>query len=891
MFTDIVGSTMLRDTLIATHGEGEGNRLYREDILEPHNQRIRQLLAKYDGFEVKTNGDSFMVAFARPEGAVICAAAIQRSLRAEPIRTGDPTGPLAVRIGMHTGDAKYVERDGKPDYDGHAVNIAARVESLLKGGERVYCSGETKVLAKTAPGIRFHSYGPYTLKGVSARIEIFDILWDDALQPAPPEQPHDSLPYPWLTQWVGREREMTELAEALRASRLVTLHGTGGVGKTRLAVETLLARGGGLPREIVFVSLAAAADTQEGLLVVVREALGLTEVDAPDLESLCRQLRGGDRLLLLDNFESVKSAATSVPRLATTPGVRVLVTSQQALGVPGERVTELDPMETQGDLAALESHRLFVGLAQQRDARWQPDDETAMRDVLVATDGLPYLIELVAAVAPKRKLWQLADEIKNVRARYPGRHSSIDDCLEWALERLPQKERDALPRLAIFTGGFDARAAEEVAGTAIESLDVLVDASLLRFDCETGRYSMLPTTQQFLSARLGEQERTRLATAHAEWFIERLDRADDALRAKGGETQMAARRWIDAEYENIRQAVARAEEGEPELFRRAVESFAIYLQQTCRFSEEVALNETLLRRIDPETATQQWARTQNNLGIAYRNLPTGDRGENLAKAIACYEAALRVRSERNLPTDWASTQNNLGVAYSELPAGDRGENLAKAIACFEAALRVWTERDFPADWATTQNNLGNAYSELPTDNRADNLAKAIAFYEAALRVWTERDFPTDWATAQNNLAITYARLTTGDRDENRAKAIACYETALRVWTERDFPAQWRGFSTTSGTPTRSCRWTNEGRTWRRRSPATRRQRRYGQSATFQRIGRTRSTTSGMRIQSCRTADRMLTRAGRSSASRLPRAGISQSGSETKPRRRCNAPRN
>ena len=306
MFTDIVGSTMLRDTLIDAHGEREGNQLYRERILEPHNERIRELLTEHDGFEVKTNGDSFMVAFARPEDAVMCAAAIQRSLRAEPILTGEHK-PLAVRIGMHTGEAKYVVRDGKPDYDGHAVNIAARVESLLKGGERIYCSAQTKVLAKTSPGIRFHSYGPYTLKGVSAPIEIFDILWDDALQPAPPEQAQDTLPYPWLTPWVGRERQMTELAEALRASRLVTLHGTGGVGKTRLAVETLLAHGGGLPREIVFVSLELADDTPQGLLVAVREALGLTEVDAPDLDSLRRQLHGGDRLLLLDNCSTTSN--------------------------------------------------------------------------------------------------------------------------------------------------------------------------------------------------------------------------------------------------------------------------------------------------------------------------------------------------------------------------------------------------------------------------------------------------------------------------------------------------------------------------------------------------------------------------------------------------------
>ncbi len=790
MFTDIVGSTMLRDTVIATHGEAEGNRLYRERILEPHNQRIRDLLAKHEGFEVKTNGDSFMVAFARPEDAVMCATTIQRSLRTDPIRTGDHTEALAVRIGMHTGDAKYVERDGKPDYDGHAVNIAARVESLLKSGERAYCSGETKVLAKTAPGIRFHSYGPYTLKGVSARIEIFDILWDDALQPAPPEQPHETLPYPWLTQWVGREREMTELAEALRASRLVTVHGTGGVGKTRLAVETLLARGGGLPREIVFVSLATAADTPEGLLVAVRDALGLTEVDTPDLDALCRQLHGGDRLLLLDNFESVKSAAISVPRLATTPGVRVLVTSQQALGVPGERVVELDPMETKGDLAALESHRLFVGLAQQRDARWQPDDDTAMRDVLVATDGLPYLIELVAAVAPKRKLRQLADEIKNIRARYPGRHSSIDDCLEWALERLPEKEREALPRLAVFTGGFDAEAAEKVAGAAIESLDVLVDASLLRFDRETGRYSMLPTTQQFLLGWLGEEERTRLAGAHARWFIEGLVRANAAQRAKGGETQMAARRWIDEEYENVRQAVAHAAGEEPALFARAVTAFASYLGQTCRFSEEVRLQETLLRRINSEADPQQWARTQNNLGIAYMNLPTGDHSKNMAKAIACFEAAVGVWTERDFPAQWAMTQNNLGNVYWSLPTGDGGENLAKAIRCFEAALRVRTERDFPDQWAMTQNNLGNVYTDLLTGDRAENLAKAIASYEAALLVRTEPDFPVKWAMTQNNLGTAYLNLPTGDRGSNLAKAITCFQATLRIWSERDFPAHW-----------------------------------------------------------------------------------------------------
>lgn len=798
MFTDIVGSTLLRDTFIGEHGESDGNRIYRERLLDPHNTRIRAILEKHNGFEVKTNGDSFVVAFAQPEEAVLCAAAIQRSLRGDPIATRDPAAPLAVRIGIHTGTATYVERHGKPDYDGHAVNIAARVESLLKGGERIYCSHETAALAKTAPGLRFHSYGPYLLKGVSQKIEIVEVLWDDAVEPDPPKQPHETLPYPWLTPWVGREREMTALEEALRASRLVTLHGTGGVGKTRTAVETLLARAGGLPREIAFVFLERAADTAEGLLGAVRDAVGLTEVDAPDLDALRRQLQGGDRLLLLDNFESVRSAAASVPRLATIPGVKVLVTSQYALGVNGERVIELEPMETQGDLTTLESYRLFLGLAQQRDARWQPDDDDAMREVLAATDGLPYLIELVAAVASKRTLRQLADELKarlkDVRARgahalLAGRHASVQACLEWAFARLPTEDRQALPRLAIFADGFDAEAAEAVTATKLESLDVLVDASLLRFNRQSGRYSMLPTTQQFLREFLGE-EHTRLAAEHARWFIERLERADDALRAKGGDTQRAAKRWIDAEYENIRQAVAWTERSEPGLFQRAVINFAIFLLQTCRFSENTRLHEEMIHRIDAEAAPKAWAGAQNDLGVMYQHLPTGDRGNNLIKAIACYEAASSIYTQASFPKYWAMTQNNLAIAYRNLPTGDRSQNLAKAVQFYDAALRVYTERDFPVEWAMTQNNLGIAYTALPTGHKSVNLDKAIACFVAALRVYTERDFPIDWAMTQNNLGTAYSELPTGDPSENLAKAITCYKASLRVYTERDFPADW-----------------------------------------------------------------------------------------------------
>lgn len=775
MFTDIVNSTAMRDGLVAEHGEVEGNRFYRERYLDPHNARIRGFLGKHNGFEVKMIGDAFFAAFAQPSDAVLCAVAIQRSLREEPIG-------IAIRIGMHTGAATYKDHD----YDGHAVNIAARVESLLKGGERIYCSSEAAALAKNLPGIRYQSYGVYVLKGLSQPVEIIDVLWDAAMQPDPPLQPNERLPYPWLTSWVGREKEMDDLAAALRGSRLVTLHGIGGVGKTRLAVETLLAKGGGLPREVVFVSLELARNEPEGLLSAVRDALGLTEVDAPDFERLCRHLHRGDRLLLLDNFESVRDAARAVPRIAATPGVRILVTSQQALNAFGERVVELDRMTND------ESRRLFVTIAQQRDASWQPNDDSAMGDVLAATDGLPYLIEIVGAVASKRRLRQLADELTarltKVHSTDPSRlnrHASVQACLEWALERLPAAERQALPRLAIFAGSFDAEAAEAITATTIEILDTLVDASLIRFDRNTGRYSLLPTTRRFAHERM--EDREGLAASHSRWFIKRLDRADTALRAAGGAAQTDARRWITTEFENVHEAVAWAETKDSSLYELAVAALTIYLPQTYRFGELVRLNETLLRRINFEESPHGWAKAQNHLGLAYQQLPIGDRAENLTIAIACYQATLRVYTESDFPADWAMTQNNLGIAYRNLPTGDRGENLTTAIAYYQEALRIYTEHDFPTNWAATQNNLGTAYRNLPTGDRGENLEAAIVCYLAALRVRTESEFPVQWAMTQNNLGNTYSHLPIGDRSKNLEAAIACYQAALRVFTEPDFP--------------------------------------------------------------------------------------------------------
>ena len=191
---------------------------------------------------------------------------------------------------------------------------------------------------------------------------------------------------------------------------------------------------------------------------------------------------------------------------------------------------------------------------------------------------------------------------------------------------------------------------------------------------------------------------------------------------------------------------------EPIILTHLVAGLVSY--ERSEYTAALAHFEAMLRRSD--VPPEELSEIRFYVGNCHWHLAQGQRNmaEHLAQAIAAYEAALRVRTERESPADWATTQNNLGTAYANLPTGDRGENLRKAIACLEAALRVRTEREFPVQWATTQNNLGSAYAVLPTGDREENLRQAITYFESALTVWTETAFPYEHAMAARNLERT-----------------------------------------------------------------------------------------------------------------------------------------
>ncbi len=204
-----------------------------------------------------------------------------------------------------------------------------------------------------------------------------------------------------------------------------------------------------------------------------------------------------------------------------------------------------------------------------------------------------------------------------------------------------------------------------------------------------------------------------------------------------------------------------------------------------------------LRRIDlleaakaAVTDSVREASLNNSIGIAWSDLPTGDRAENVEKAIRHYELALEVWTHEAYPADWATTQNNLGAAYIDRVRGERAENVESAIEHYTQALEVYTREAFPERWAMTQNNLGVAYRNRIRGERAENVESAIEHYTQALEVYTREAFPERWAMTQNNLGVAYSDRVRGERAENVEKAIEHYMLALQVYTRETFPVDW-----------------------------------------------------------------------------------------------------
>lgn len=204
----------------------------------------------------------------------------------------------------------------------------------------------------------------------------------------------------------------------------------------------------------------------------------------------------------------------------------------------------------------------------------------------------------------------------------------------------------------------------------------------------------------------------------------------------------------------------------------------------------IACYEKALQVYTPDNFIEDWAMVQQNLGNAYRERIQDERAENLEQAIACYENALEIYSPKNSPQSWAITQSNLGNAYWKRIFGDHAENIERAIVCQKNALEVYTCEAYPQGWALTQHDLGIAYCQRILELEAENLKLAIICFDNALQVQTREDFPQEWAMTQLSLGNAYSYLTLGEPAENLEQAIVHYQNAFQIYTRQNFPQDW-----------------------------------------------------------------------------------------------------
>ncbi|HYI22750.1 MAG TPA: adenylate/guanylate cyclase domain-containing protein [Candidatus Limnocylindrales bacterium] len=566
LFTDIEGSTRLLQRL--------GPDTYGL-LLGEHHQVMRAAISACRGVEIKTEGDSFFAIFVSAHDAVIGAVQAQRELAAREWPDGVR---VAVRMGIHTGDVQI----SSGEYVGMDVHRAARISSAAHGGQVLLSGTTAAVVSSVLPdGVALREIGEHLLKDIEAPERLCQLVIDGLPADFPP--PHavatrfELLPAE-MTSFVGREEILARAQELLVGTRLLTLTGPGGTGKTRLSIR--LARDAAHAYEdgVAFVALASISDPTL-VLPTIRHALGLVEQPGRSaLETLSERLAGRDVLLVLDNFEQVTDAASSIATLLeAAQELTLVITSRIALHITGEQEFPVPPLDLPTDaeeadldrLARSEAVALFMQRARavQPDFSLGPDNAATIREICARLDGLPLAIELAASrvklLPPGALLARLTkslDVLQSTAADRTDRQRTLRGAIDWSYGLLPSPEQAVFRRCAIFVGGWRLDDAEPVAGAAgglemdlLDGVGALVDHSLVRQverDSEP-RFTMLETIREFGRERLAEAgELDATATAHADRFAALAEQAEPALTA--------GREWLDrlsADQANIRAAL------------------------------------------------------------------------------------------------------------------------------------------------------------------------------------------------------------------------------------------------------------------------------------------------------------------------------------------------
>ncbi|MGB8792401.1 MAG: adenylate/guanylate cyclase domain-containing protein, partial [Mycobacterium sp.] len=540
LFTDIEGSTRRWEADAESMRAG----------LAAHDEVLRRAIEVHGGWLFKHTGDGVCAAFASPGSAVDAAVAAQRELE------------LPVRMGLATGEAEL--RDG--DYFGAVLNRAARVMAAGHGGQILVADSTAGLLS----GVDLVDLGPRRLRDLPTAVGVFQVRAAGLRTDFPPLRALDVSPgnlRAAVTSFIGRESEVAEVQAAVKAHRLVTLTGVGGIGKTRLALEVAGRLVDEFPDGVWFFELAAVADPS-AVPDAVAAVLGIIQQPGKSVsESVAAALGGRVRLLVFDNCEHVLDAAAGLVEaiLAHSATVKILATSREGLRVTDEQLWPVPSLDIGAgiDSAAVS---LFIERAQAVSPGFSvanADEAAAAVEICRRLDGIPLAIELAASRMASMTASEVRDRLDHRFRLLVGsrrgleRHQTLRHAVAWSYELLDEPEKALLDRCSVFAGGFDLQSACAVMGSddvddyaILDLLDVLVRKSLLVADRSAGRtrFSMLETIRQFAEEQLvARGEASEIRAAHSRYFA---GREADIMARWDSPRQREAYDWFTIELAN-----------------------------------------------------------------------------------------------------------------------------------------------------------------------------------------------------------------------------------------------------------------------------------------------------------------------------------------------------
>jgi len=707
--------------------------------LAGHDALARAAVTGNRGIIVKTTGDGLYAAFADALDAVNATVALQRSLI-------DPTATngiaLRIRCGLHQGVVEH--RDN--DYFGSPVNRTARVMSVAHGGQVLLSQAVVDDVNERLPAnVALRDLGSVRLKDLSTPEHVYQVLHPDLRQDFPAlrslEATPNNLPQQ-LTTFIGRDREVSEAKELLKGTRLLTLLGMGGLGKTRLSLQIAADIMDAYPDGVWFVDLAPIRD--ESLVPsVTAQVLGVQEEPGrPLTQTLCAHLKARKLVLIFDNCEHLVGAAATLANalLRAVTDVRIIATSREALRVPGEQTYPVFPLAVPDRSASVESLSrseavlLFMDRAQLQKPGFVLNEKEApaVAELVARLEGIPLALELAAA---RMRSLSVQDINKRLNDRFKlltgggrvllERQQTLRALVAWSYDMLHEPEQQLLERLSVFVGGFDLEGAEQVCGAdpltpedVLDLLTSLVEKSLVMAEeSDSGsRYRQLETIREFAREYLVKRDdAAAIAARHCDHYLLMAKAANRNLQ---GAEQAEWTRKLEAELDNLRAAINLALTGgvDPLLavkFEVALMGFRFLRGYATEGRKYIRAALAL-----PAVKASDIAHTH----ALYVGAVLADNQSDYAEAGRMLEPCLELRRKMGVPVDIAATLSMLATV--RLHEGDA----ERARVCDEEALAIFRELGDRIGEAIELGHLGEICMHVADD------AGARDYFEQCLAI-------------------------------------------------------------------------------------------------------------------------------------------------------------